>query len=197
MFSSATTNNWNIGFTTGKRYLIWLFIGNLLTTILKNRIKNIQLTLSLSCHYHSKNYCWSPQFMITDFISVVVIIEMTISNYIPHNICIHYHPISYPLNPTILFLCMFIDHLNEHFHPPQCILCNIISLIFHKCLTWWWVNNQNWGILSSFFPIKSLSIRWFHIIFGNYNDGGSICSCLPWYPTFQTLSPNFYYLFLI
>ena len=54
---------------------------------------------------------------------------MLLYNYIPHYIFILYRPISSPLNPKIIFPCMFLNHIQEHFHPHQCVLSSILTLL--------------------------------------------------------------------
>ena len=117
MFINAETPNRNSDITIEKSYQIRLFISNLMENVLKFVIKNIQLPLSCSDLSRYKN-CFLPwQLMLIAPIAIIFSIYTILSNYIPHDICIPYCLIYSTLNPKIPFPCMFLDNLNENFHP--------------------------------------------------------------------------------
>ena len=160
-------------------------------TILKHSNKNTQLSLSWSGLSHSKKYCLPWKLTLLVPIYIILSIYMLLSYYILHDSCTPYYQISSPLNPNLIFPCMFINHLHEHLHPPQCIMSRIITLLCMYMSDMIIINNQNEGILSLLFPINILSISYLHVIFGDCNNVESICSCPPWYPT------SIFLLFLI
>ena len=116
-----------------------------------------------------------------------ILIDILLSYYIPHDNCIHYRPIYYPLNPIIIFPYISLDHLHDQFNSPQCIMYIIIKLL---CL---WMSDimtsqrEKWVISSLLSPINRFWIRCLYIIFGNCNNGGSIHICPTWQPTVRLL----------
>ena len=130
MFIATTINNWNSNITTVKRYLLRLFIINLMETVLKQYNKNTQLLLRCYVLSPSNKYCWPLQFTLTFSIDIIFIIDIIVYKPIPHDNYILYCQIYSHLNPTLIFPGMFFYRLYENNHPTKCIMSNIITLLY-------------------------------------------------------------------
>ena len=127
-------------------------------------------------------------------------IYMLLSNSTPHDSCIPYCPISSTLKPNFFSPCMFTGHLHKNFHSTQCIMSIFLTLICMHMSKMMTNQPKNGGILPLLFPINIFTIKRFHIIIVNWNNGGSICSCPPWKPTIRFLSfiiSDTFYRFLL